>query len=110
MLQIMYALPADKVLHMFTGLMIFGIFYFLLRTPMWLNLIIVATAAFGKEVYDSMGYGTTDIVDFIATIAPAFFMTILNLLNSYISKYKEFLCLKGTVMSSIVKVFQIGVK
>jgi hypothetical protein len=68
-------LPKDKLLHYLVGtyLGLFG-----LIDP-YLGLAVVVIFAVGKEVYDSLGYGTSDVYDALVTIAGGVFTLLIIL-------------------------------
>jgi hypothetical protein len=59
-------MAVDKQLHFFSGGMLGGLLY-PLGLP--LGLLILIVVAVSKEVRDSLGYGTPEVLDAIATIA-----------------------------------------
>ncbi len=68
----------DKLLHFLMGAgscLIFG----LLVSPIF-GLAVGIAAGIGKEVWDSMGHGTPDILDAFATVAGTFLIYFLLLL------------------------------
>jgi len=58
-------IPLDKQLHFYSGGMLAALAW---PFGVVLALLIVVVAAIGKEVRDSMGYGTPDAWDAVATI------------------------------------------
>lgn len=68
-------LPKDKLLHYLVGtyLGLFGLI------DLYLGLGVVVIFAAGKEVYDSLGYGTPDKYDVLVTIAGGVFTLLIIL-------------------------------
>ena len=71
-------LDEDKKQHMIAGMLIYSSCLFVSLITQknnieWLNtdtcLIPVIVAGVGKEVYDHQGYGTSDAMDVLATVA-----------------------------------------
>lgn len=55
----------DKQMHFFTGYFIATV----LPIPIWYGLLLCLIAAVAKEVWDSQGHGTPDVMDALATMA-----------------------------------------
>lgn len=60
-------LPLDKQAHFASGAAIAASVTLYTGMP-WLAVLLCALAAAGKELRDSMGYGTPDKWDFVATV------------------------------------------
>jgi hypothetical protein len=60
-------LPLDKQAHFWSGAAIAASVTLYTGMP-WLAVLLCVLAAAGKELRDSMGYGTPDIWDFVATV------------------------------------------
>ncbi|MGD9581276.1 MAG: hypothetical protein AB7V50_07875 [Vampirovibrionia bacterium] len=60
-------IPRDKLLHFVAGLIASAVVYLIFEN---LTLAIGASVILGiaKEVYDSRGYGTVEMLDAVATI------------------------------------------
>lgn len=61
-------IPIDKQAHFWAGAAISATVTLYTGMP-WLGVIVCALAAAGEEIRDSMGYGTPDKWDFVATVA-----------------------------------------
>jgi hypothetical protein len=69
-------LPQDKANHFVYGFLIFCMFNFFLNS--YYSLLIVFAIAVIKEIIDKIsGKGTPEVLDVVATIAPALIL-ILN--------------------------------
>ena len=64
----MVKLPLDKQAHFWSGAAIAASVTLYTGLP-WLAITLCALVAAGKELRDSMGYGTPDKWDFVATVA-----------------------------------------
>lgn len=67
-------LPKDKLQHLAAGAII-------ALSSIWIgvtySLILVATAAIGKEVYDKFDHGKPELMDSVATIAGGVLVVVM---------------------------------
>lgn len=56
----------DKALHVIAGVVVFAVFQFV--SPL-VGLLMATTAGVVKELYDSTGKGTVDVMDVVYTVA-----------------------------------------
>ena len=70
------SIPQDKLLHIIAGVVIYLVSGLLVSPVM--SLIIVVLVAIGKELWDSLGNGTPDKWDAIATIGGGVLCFILK--------------------------------
>lgn len=61
-------LPLDKKAHFWSGAAIAASVTLYTGLP-WLGVFLCVFAGLLKEIYDSLGYGTPDFYDFLATSA-----------------------------------------
>ena len=66
----MVKLPLDKQAHFWSGAAIAASVTLYTGLP-WLGVFLCVFAGLLKEIYDSLGYGTPDRWDFVATSAGA---------------------------------------
>lgn len=70
-------IPQDKANHAIYGALIFFVLQFFVAPV--IALVVVVTVAFIKEVYDRVsGTGTSDVLDFLVTIAGAIPLFLLS--------------------------------
>ena len=61
----MMNIPLDKLLHVLVGISVVAVTY---PFGLWFAIVSVILIGVGKEYWDSLGYGTTDTLDALATI------------------------------------------
>ena len=77
----MIKIPLDKQAHFWSGAAIAATVTLYTGLP-WLAVLLCALAAAGKELRDSMGYGTPDKWDFVATVTGCVVLLPLLVLNT----------------------------
>ena len=75
-------IPPDKVAHFWSGLalMLSASLFF----GWGIGLCIAVAAGLAKEWFDSLGYGTPDVWDIVATLTGAVLGAILYLVKFYL--------------------------
>lgn len=81
-LNIISKIPVDKQSHFFSGAML-GFAVALFLGYGW-GLIVVIVAGTVKEFLDSLGFGTPDVYDFVATLSGGLFMCVCYLIAMYV--------------------------
>jgi hypothetical protein len=72
-------LAKDKQLHVLAGFLTAMVFQGLTGS-LWVALLASGVVGAAKEAYDSLGYGTVDLWDFVATVVGGLLFVLLILL------------------------------